>query len=304
MEGDDVVGYPATFVQSQKGTQLLQDENNHVYRIHHLLAAQTHASYRCVKRASAKCPALATLLLEPPRIVKTTDDHTHGPNLLAIAAREEENRMIKAAALVGKVSQNQVMSKIKTNIQRSALPEAMTEMRKSHALGQALQRERNKVAGIAGAVPKTPGQIMELLPDRYKLTAAGGPFLRCMEHNPVDDTLIMLFMSDHGRWVLARSQLVFGDGTFGTCPAPFCQIYFLLGQMPGKRAVPCGFALLPNKTTATYRKMWEKLGQLVVFEPGCPTRIILDFERAAMNVAGAACPGAKICGCNFHFNKV
>jgi hypothetical protein len=78
---------------------------------------------------------------------------------LSEAAKAEEKRIIMAAAAVGKVSTMEVRARIKTNIERSELPEARTFMRKPHALAQAVQREKKKLLGIGGAVPKTPADI-------------------------------------------------------------------------------------------------------------------------------------------------
>jgi hypothetical protein len=125
-----------------------------------------------------------------------------------------------------------------------------------------------------------------------------------MEISEDEEKLILIFMSDHGRWVLSRSEMLYIDGTFSSAPEPFTQLYFVLGKMPDKRAVPVCFALLPNKETATYRKLWEVITSLVVFENGCPRRIFLDFERAAINAVVAALPRAKMCGCIFHQQKV
>ncbi len=69
-----------------------------------------------------------------------------------------------------------------------------------------------------------------------------------------NNSMIMVFMSDYGKWVLSKSEQVFCDGTFDTAAPPLKQIYFLLGQMPNMSTVPCVFALLPNKETSTYRK--------------------------------------------------
>jgi hypothetical protein len=276
---------------------------NYKYRINQRKKDGTVVYYKCVKRYSLKCPAMATLDLASSRIIKIAHSHNHTPNLLKEAARAEEKKLIMAAATVGSCKRSEVINRVKTNILQSALPEAQAELRKSHALGQAIQRERKKVLGISGTVPKTPDDILEKLPDRFKTTSGGGPFLRHMEK--VDNNnMIMIFMSDYGKWVLSKSEQVFCDGTFDTAPPPFKQIYFLLGQMPNMSTVPCVFALLPNKETNTYRKLLDVITSLVDFLPGLPRRVFLDFEKAVMNTVAAAFPQAKLCGCNFHQKQV
>jgi len=65
--------------------------------------------------------------------------------------------------------------------------------------------------------------------------------------------LMMIFMSDHGAWVMGHASALFMDGTFDSRPPNFSQIYFIRAKMADKRCVPVAFVLLPNKDTATYR---------------------------------------------------
>ena len=127
-----------------------------------------------------------------------------------------------------------------------------------------------------------------------------------MDYINADDPikkLMMVFMSSHGAWVMARAEELFMDGTFDTRPKFFAQIYFIRAKMAGKCCVPVAYILLPNKDSATYRKMWEVLMSLVNFEPGHPTRITTDFERAAYNTLRETFPLAKLTGCYFHFKQ-
>jgi hypothetical protein len=63
----------------------------------------------------------------------------------------------------------------------------------------------------------------------------------------------MVYMSDHGAWVLGHATEIFMDSTFESRPSMFGQLYFIRAKMADKRCVPVAFALLPNKETATYR---------------------------------------------------
>jgi hypothetical protein len=110
-------GVEARFVPSQKGTMLLRDENNFNYRIHQKNTDDTKAYYKCVKKDSAKCPAMAVLHIASSQIVAIMHEHVHEPNILHETARTEKKRVIAAAALVGRVSTLEVMSKIKSNLE-------------------------------------------------------------------------------------------------------------------------------------------------------------------------------------------
>ena len=61
---------------------------------------------------------------------------------------------------------------------------------------------------------------------------------------------------------------------------------------------PCIYALLPNKTEDTYKKLLKGLSTIT--ENTEPHRILLDFERAALNAFASHHTGALLKGCYFH----
>jgi hypothetical protein len=113
--------------------------------------------------------------------------------------------------------------------------------------------------------------------------------------------LILIFMFDHGAWVLGHSSHIYCDGTFETCPEPFSQLFFIMGQMgPTRRAVPCLYALLPDKDGLTYMKMWTQINALVSFQAGLPNSVMSDLKKAVLNTMGTVFPEAAIGGCHIH----
>jgi hypothetical protein len=94
--------------------------------------------------------------------------HVHEPNILQETACFEEKRMIAAAAVVGRVSTVEVLSKIKMNLARSDNPEAKSSIRKSRAFSMALKREKKKVMGHGGTIPNTADDIFENLSEKLK----------------------------------------------------------------------------------------------------------------------------------------
>jgi hypothetical protein len=267
----------------------------------------TAPNNRCVLRKSKKCPAVATYNPLTSRIERILHEHIHAPQLRQEAARREEKRMIAAAAAVGTFSTVTVMARIKTNVERGDCPEAASSIRKSRALSMAILREKKKQLGCVGKEPNTVEEIIEKLPEHYKKTATGGNFLRYCgyidEEEGNNKKLIMLYLSDHGAWVLSHATDIFADGTFDTRPPNFGQVYFINAQMKDKRPIPVGFALLPNKDTRTYRKLWDIIISHVKFEPGLPERIVTDFELAAANTLKEIFPQAHISGCLFHLKQ-
>jgi hypothetical protein len=88
----------------------------------------------------------------------------------------------------------------------------------------------------------------------------------------------------------------FADGTFDTSPKPLMRIYFIMGQRgPEKRPIPCVFALLPDKETSTYNKIWTIICSLVKFNEGWPRRIMSDFQKGVMNTLSRVFPLTQVC---------
>jgi hypothetical protein len=211
------VDQSATWVTSQKNTKLLQDEDNHKYRIYRKILGEKLTSYRCVMKDSVKCRAVAYLDNNSERIIKLRFEHNHVPDLLIAKARSEEKKLISAAAAMGVTSTVEVMSRVKTNIERSDCPEATACIRKSRTLPKAIRREKSKILGHNGIKLKTPEDIKENFPDRFKKTSTGGQFLRFCDYTDDDQKDPMLvFISDHGAWVLSNSTEIYCDGTFET----------------------------------------------------------------------------------------
>ena len=65
--------------------------------------------------------------------------------------------------------------------------------------------------------------------------------------------------------------------------------------------LPCLFVLLPNKTQATYRRMWEQVQLLCPLAH--PAEILMDFEKAAMTSFEHTWPTSMVKGCFFHLTQ-
>ncbi len=217
MEDPDIsLPSPAKFVLSQKGTNLLQDVNNFTYRIHKKNLLKKTTTYHCTRKISAKCPAFVTLCQETNMIVKFHHAHVHTYSILRETAKQEE-KMTQAAASVGRVSTVEILSKIRTNLERSTHSEATSSIRKSRTIAKAINWEKRKVLGHSSTIPKSAKDIKENLPEKFQVTSTGGIFLRHCDY--VDDhkkNFMMIFMSDHGAWVMGKSTMIFVNGTFDT----------------------------------------------------------------------------------------
>ena len=75
----------------------------------------------------------------------------------------------------------------------------------------------------------------------------------------------------------------------------FFQVYTVHGQRDGKIS-PCVYALLPNKTEATYNRFFLQLFNVVNGDANNPNDILVDFENTAINALRAQKPGIEVKG--------
>jgi hypothetical protein len=97
---------------------------------------------------------------------------------------------------------------------------------------------------------------------------------------------------------LQNAQVWLADGTFKVVPTIFFQLYSIHFEQSGG-ITPAGvYCLLPNKARVTYDRVMKILKELM--PSANPSRIITDFESAAMNAFHVSYPTAEISGCYFH----
>ncbi len=110
----------------------------------------------------------------------------------------------------------------------------------SSAFIRSLQRVRVAHGGHP-VTPQTFTEAVELLPEKYKLTAGGERFLR--------------YSGD----LLKQSEVWYADGTFSTTPVPYAQVYIVFGNTSEGKVLTCAFGVLSNKQTVTYRSFWTQI---------------------------------------------
>lgn len=111
---------------------------------------------------------------------------------------------------------------------------------------------------------------------------------------------ILIFATRNNLQLLAQGHEWFADGTFSTAPALFQQLY-TIHIVHLNAVIPVIYALLPNKTRATYVKLLQELKNL---QPGLlPQQLMTDFEQAAMQAFEQEFPGIQKTGCFFHLTQ-
>ena len=117
-----------------------------------------------------------------------------------------------------------------------------------------------------------------------------------------DSGRMLIFCAPRFLEHLARSTVWYGDGTFSVTPPFFAQLYTIHADVNGL-IVPTAYALLPNKTQDTYRRMFASI-QSAIQAKGLQVHQEFwrcDFEKAVMNAVGAEFSDVAVEGCFFHF---
>jgi hypothetical protein len=138
-----------------------------------------------------------------------------------------------------------------------------------------------------------------IIPDEFQVTSNGDRFL--LHDSGVGDAdRMIIFGTDQCLDLLKQSDHWFCDGTFAVSPEIFYQVYTIHAICNGK-VVPCIYALLPNKTGASYERFFRKI--LNHLNRHVPTDILVDLEQGAMNGARNVFVGIIVKGCFFHLSQ-
>jgi len=115
---------------------------------------------------------------------------------------------------------------------------------------------------------------------------------------------IVIFSTSRNLQSLQFSEHWFMDGTFKCQPIYFDQLFVISaqrGEGVTSSCFPVVFCLTPNRTTATYERIFKKLLEL---QPGLtPKYIMSDFEQAMRKAASLVFPNSEMKGCFFHFRQ-
>jgi MULE transposase-like protein len=170
---------------------------------------------------------------------------------------------------------------------------------KHRSLQRVIQRSRTQ-AGLPDLHADTRAELPNLA-GIFK-TNNGEDFLKWDSGRQNDR--ILMFSTEANLDCLQRLEHLFADGTFKAQPTLFDQLFVIHGlRSDGENVlcVPLVFCLTPNRTTATYKRILEKLKEL---RPGlAPISIMTDFEQALLNSFASSFPDVDQRGCFFHFRQ-
>ncbi len=146
------------------------------------------------------------------------------------------------------------------------------------------QRHRNAGNNNVMAVPQTRAALPNPLPQEYTTTNNGAPFLRW---DSGDADRILLFGSQEKLNALQINADWFVDGTFDSVPLIYGQLVTVHALVDGV-CIPCVYALLPDKSQATYTRMFYYYYYFYLK--------YLSFQLLRLLCPGGDCPGGDCPG--------
>lgn len=172
-------------------------------------------------------------------------------------------------------------------------------MRKTNTLKKAVSRARQSHEG-APSVPKSWDDM--IVPAHLSVTVRGGEFLAVEETTtPVSPEKIVIFCSQDQKDVMKTAQYWVADGTFDVVSKTlFSQLFIITSMSQTGVTVPTLFALLPNKETSSYQRVFQFLRDEGV-EP--PESLKTDFEKGIIRGFLNVFPGVTVNGCDTHFKR-
>jgi hypothetical protein len=164
-----------------------------------------------------------------------------------------------------------------------------------------MKKTTQRIRRAAEAPPARPTSLAELnIQPPYTATLSNQSFL-LWDSGAGDRNRILMFSTERNLELLAsRDSHWMADGTFKTAPPLFTQL-LTIHAIIFNTVVPLVYALLPNKTKETYKRLLEQLNRL---KPSLkPASVMTDFEPALFGAFAEIYEGIRSRGCFFHFGQ-
>ncbi|XP_031331214.1 uncharacterized protein LOC116181977 [Photinus pyralis] len=281
----------ANYVNSIRGRPKLVYDN-HLFTYVKMTKDELHAIWVCEKRDV--CTGRVWTQGKEGEVVKVVRGHNHA----AQAGRPEAVRTIngiKERAVATHEAPQQILATAVAEIHANVA----ALLPRKDSLKRVIRSARN-----AGDAPAIPRDVQDLiLPQEYKEIAVNGIIQQFLFYDSEAELLpgrMLIFSTPENLLLLSRSREWFADGTFSTAPSLFQQIY-TLHVVQYNSVIPVVYALLPNKTRATYVKFLRELKRIQVGLQ--PSELMMDFEQAAIQAFELEFPQLRITGCFFHLTQ-
>lgn len=225
------------------------------------------------------------------KAVKFVGDHNHAPNGQRKLVLDTCAQIKLQAATTSETTQQIIM-----DATGDLRPVTIAQMPEERCLKRCIQRTRREIQNI----PVEPANLQDLIiPLEYTKFDDGTLFL-LYDSGPGKDR-ICVFGTQQNLELLSLSHSFFSDGTFSTAPSRLFQQIYTIHAIHFGSIVPLIYALLPNKTTQTYGRLFQTIKNL---RPQIDPLIwMTDFEQAVITAIQENFSATTTTGCFFHLQQ-
>lgn len=296
----------AELINSNRNKKILSFEG-YLYHKHSSNSNRTRTYWVCNKKP--ECSVRAVTINEPLQVMKV-GKHDHPPNQDEVVAKRIYAELKEEAAVHPEAKPSLLIREKLGEVDSLVLP----LLPERETMKRTLNKKR--IANF----PTNPTDITALrgIPPQFRSTRNRDNFNIFDSFDAEDEedssdeeeiyqnpNRIIVFGTTQNLSLLSRSMIIFLDGTFKTCPHIFTQIFTIHGTVHGA-VFPLVYALLPNKTTESYRAVLRAVADKCVelgFAAPCPRSIMSDFELAIINSVKQVYPQSTILLCFFHLSQ-
>ncbi|XP_028967131.1 uncharacterized protein LOC108864184 [Galendromus occidentalis] len=281
-----------TFVKSSRGRDKLCLEGQ-MYVFDKTSSDGTDDFWRCMFKKTCKIRLHRTIATNEVNFVSGShSDSSYAAAIEVASARKALER--RAAETQESPAQviNHVQSGASLAIQREfpsnrVLAKVVNRVRKARASAPALPADRSLIV-----IPDDYA-VYEPNPDHSERFLIG-------DSGFGDEGRILIFGRESASSWIGLVNKISVDGAFSLAPKMFNQVFAILAERSGF-VVPVCYALLPNKTQATYTRILELVRE--ARPQFSPDKVSVDFELGLVNAFRTTFPNAEMNGCLFHLVK-
>ncbi len=274
--------------QTERGRPMFVDEAGHTYHFEKEARTDGAGIWRCSDRKKKGC--MSRIHVREGRVTKTINEHNHAASAAHAKALKVKQNLKRMAMAEPDRPPQQILGEVL----RTASEPVLATLPKKGNLRRLVRVHRR----LAKQYPAEPDGPDFELPEEYR-TVEDEPFvaLDTRETEPLQPRIIAFASPDMVN-MMRVGQSWFVDGTFGSCPNQFSQLYTVHVVQNGFN-FPVIFALLPNKNQDTYNRLFSHLHHL----GANPTKVMMDFEIAASSQMSEVFPNIEIGYCFFHLTQ-
>ncbi|XP_071747499.1 uncharacterized protein [Lepeophtheirus salmonis] len=249
-------------------------------------------SYECQMRRNFRECKAKIHISGNNHIVRRINEHTHAPDIGKANALKVRNSIKRRTEDTGESAQ-QILSQELFGISE----DVTVNLPALPSIRRCIRRHRQQLRNTTPPLPQSRKEIV--FPEIMKSTPTGDKFL-IYDSGYGDEERFLIFATYRNLQILEKSINWFCDSTFQMIPTIFYQLFTIHAYL-NNYAIPCVYALLPNKTQATYTRLFQEISAI---NPCLsPQLVTTDFEMASMNALQSVFPDVQIKGCFYHLSQ-